>query len=403
MFDNFRGIITFEAVAPEPETFANMLRDSAASVADLRFRKGRIYGDVYRSDFEDVKCVAEKCRAQLCVSAKKGGVFTVRRYRRRTGLVIGFALAFAMILYLSNVVMTIEIYGNETLTDKQVESVLNDAGIRIGTFIPSADLREAERIAVSSSDSIAWIGLRTSGCKLQAEISEVTAPPEMIPTSVPCNIVSSRDAQIVDIKNVYMGMLIPMLHDGVKKGDLLISGTVEDGKGGVYYSHSMGEIIGRYGEKAVFTQPFEDEHFNYGEKISRKTLYFFGLKIPLYVGRNNFGSCEYDEETDYIRLLNIRLPVGIIRSEYKPYTTEKVVYSSEQARAILEEKIKLYEHNFFDGEDITVVDRQVFFSENSAEAKAVVNYTLESDIGIEQEIFAKQTSPAESEETAENK
>ena len=389
MFDNIRGIITFEAVAPEPEAFVNMIKDGPVSVTNMRTARGKIYGDVYRNDFDEVRKTAEKLGAQLCVHSKRGSVFTVRKYRRRTGMLVGLALAFAMVAYLSNVVMIVEVYGNETLSDKQIASLLEDQGIHIGAFIPSIDLREAERLITSSSDRIAWIGLRSKGCKIQAEISEISASPEIIPTSVPCNIVSSRDAQIVDIKNVHMGMLVRMLHDGVKKGDLLISGTVEDGKGGVYYSHSMGEIIGRYTDKVVFRQPFEDEHFDYGEKIVRKKLYLFGLKIPLYIGRNNFGNYEYDEETSYVRLWDISLPIGTVTSEYKTYGIDTVTYSSEQARALLEDKIKLYEHNFFDGEDITVIDREVFFSEDGSEAKAVVKYTLESDIGVTQEIMAK--------------
>lgn len=389
MFDNIRGIITFEAVAPEPEAFVNMIKDSPASVTNMRTAHGKIYGDVYRSDFGEIKKTAEKLGAQLCVRSKRGSVFTVRKYRRRTGMFIGLALAFAMVVYLSNVVMIVEVYGNETLSDKQVISLLEDQGIRIGAFIPSIDLREAERLITSSSDSIAWIGLRSKGCKIQAEISEISAFPEIIPTSVPCNVVSSRDAQIVEIKNVHMGMLVRMLHDGVKKGDLLISGTVDDGKGGVYYAHSMGEIIGRYTDKVVFRQPFEDERFDYGETVVRKKLYLFGLKIPLYIGRNDFGNYEYDEETNYVKLWNIQFPVGTVTSEYKTYDIDNVTYSSEQARAMLEDKIKLYEHNFFDGEDITVIDREVFFSEDGGEAKAVVKYTLESDIGVTQEIMAK--------------
>ena len=389
MFDNIRGIITFEAVAPEPETFVNMVKDSPVSVTNMRTAHGKIYGDVYRTDFDEVKKTAEKLGVQLCISSKRGSVFTIRKYSRRVGMLIGLALAFAMVAYLSNVVMIVEVYGNETLSDKQIVSLLEDQGIRIGAFIPFIDLREAERRVTSSSDNIAWIGLRSKGCKIQAEISEVSASPDIIPTSVPCNIVSSRDAQIVEINNVHMGMLVRMLHDGVKKGDLLISGTVEDGKGGVYYAHSMGEVIGRYTDKVVFRQPFEDERFDYGEKIVRKKLYFFGLKIPLYIGRNNFGNYEYDEETSYVKLWNIHFPVGTVTSEYKTYDIDNVTYSSEQARTMLEEKIKLYEHNFFDGEDITVIDKEVFFSEDGSEAKAVVKYTLESNIGVTQEIMAK--------------
>ncbi len=55
MFDNIRGIITFEAVAPEPEAFVNMLRESPVSVSDIRLESGKIYGDVYRADFDEVK------------------------------------------------------------------------------------------------------------------------------------------------------------------------------------------------------------------------------------------------------------------------------------------------------------------------------------------------------------
>lgn len=392
MFDNIRGIITFEAVASEPEAFVNMLRDSPVPVFDMRLESGKIYGDVYRADFEEVKRTSERLGAQLCVHSKRGGVFTVRKYRRRIGMLIGLVLAFAMVAYLSNVVMIVEVYGNETLTDKQVISLLRDQGIRIGAFIPSVDLREAERRIVSSSDDIAWVGLRSKGCKIQAEISEIGEFPDIVPTSVPCNIVSSRDAQIVEIKNVHMGMLVRMLHDGVKKGDLLISGTVDDGKGGVYFAHSMGEVIGRYTEKVVFRQAFEDERFDYGEKTVRKKLCFFGLEIPLYIGKNNFGNYEYDEETRYAELWGIKFPIGIISAEYKPYDIVPVTYSPEQAKTILEDKISLYERNFFDGEDVTVVDKEVFFSEDSGEAKAVVMYTLESDIGVTREIMAKQPS-----------
>lgn len=389
MFDNIRGIITFEAVAPETEAFVNALKESSAPVSDMKVRNGRIYGDIYRSDFGEVKKAAEKLGAQFSVRSKRGAVFTVRKYRRRFGMLIGFALAFALVVYLSNVVMIVEVYGNETLSDKQITSLLADQGIHIGAFIPSVDLREAESRIVSSSDDIAWIGLRSKGCKIQAEVSEIEASPQIVPTSVPCNIISARDAQIVAVNNVYMGMLVRMLHDGVKKGDLLISGTVEDGKGGVYFAHSMGEIIGRYTEKAVFKQSFEDERFDYGEKILRKKLYFFGAEIPLYIGRNNFGNYEYDETTDYAELFGIRFPVGIVTAEYKPYEICPVSYSSEQAKAILEDKIKQYERNFLSGGDITVADKEVFFSEDGKEAKAVVKYTLESDIGVTQEIMAK--------------
>lgn len=281
MFDNIRGVISFEAIAPEPEVFVNNLKASSVSVTNLKCKGNKLSGDAYWSDFEDIKQIAEDDGVQLSIAKKRGGVFTVRKYRLRAGLAVGFFLAVIMVAYLSNVVMSIEVFGNETLTDKQVESLLNDCGIHIGTFIPSVDLREAERIIVSESEEISWIGIRSSGCIIEAEITEADKPPEMIPTRTPCNVVSAKDAEIVEIHDIYMGMLIPMLHDGVKKGDLLISGTVDNGKGGVYYAHAMGKIIGRYDENVTFYQPYSEEKLRYTEKVTRKTLNFSELKFPL--------------------------------------------------------------------------------------------------------------------------
>ncbi|MDE6709913.1 MAG: sporulation protein YqfD [Oscillospiraceae bacterium] len=180
-----------------------------------------------------------------------------------------------------------------------------------------------------------------------------------------------------------------MLHDGVKKGDLLISGTVEDGKGGVYYAHAMGKIIGRYDEKVTFFQPYSEEKLQYTEKITRKTLNFFGLKIPLYVGRNNFEQHEYDEKVSFLKIFNIQIPIGIVYSEYKLYDTEIEEIPQEKAVQLLEEKISLCEKNFYSDEDMTIIGREVYFSETEEGMTAVVKYTLEGDIGVTKEIMAR--------------
>lgn len=389
MFNSIRGVITFEVIAAEPEIFVNYLLESNISVSKVHCKNGKIYGNVYMTDFKEVEKIAVQCNAQICIYRKKGSIFIVQKYRKRTGLVAGFLLAFIMLVYLSNTVMVIEIYGNEKVSDNKVISLLNDSGIHIGTFVPNVNLREAERKIVSSSDEIAWIGIRSSGSRIQAEIREMDDPPDMVSASVPCNIISSRDAQIVEIRNVNMGMLVPMLYDGVKKGELLISGTVEDGKGGVYYAHAMGEIIGRYSEKVTFVQTYIDERFDYDDRITKKTFSFFGLKLPLYRKQNDFQQYEYDETTAYLKLFNMKLPIGIIYSEYIPYRINEVEYTVEQAKSILEDKIKLYEYNFFDKEDVVVIDREVSFLEDDDKVSVLLKYTLESNIGIMQEIMVK--------------
>ncbi len=389
MFDSLNGIITFEAVAPDTTSFVNLLKESCVAVDNLRYKNSKIIGKIYKKDFSELKKIGNMCNAQIDVIDKKGIIFLAAKYKKRIGLIAGAVLAAFLVIFLSDTVMIIDVYGNDNISDSYVLSLLNDAGIYIGANISDIDLRSAERIVVSSSDEISWIGIRSSGCKIQAEVCEFNDTPEIVQKNIPCNIVSTKDAQIVEIRNVYSGMLVQMLNNGVKKGDLLISGTVEDGKGGVYYTHSRGEIIGRYVETIIFTQPYYGETIAYEDEVTYNTIHFFGIRLPLNIRKEKFDNYEFDEDITYLKLLDMQLPVGMIYSHYKPYTINDVEYDTEQARAMLNEKIKLYEYNFLSGEDTTVVDKNVEFTEMNNSLKVTVKYTVEGNIGISKEIMVK--------------
>ena len=81
--------------------------------------------------------------------------------------------------------------------------------------------------------------------------------------------------------------------------------------------------------------------------------------------------------------------MGIICSEYKPYTIDETEYNEEQAKLLLENKIANYEANFYDGEDLKIINKQLDYKNKQDGIEVSVIYTLEGDIGIEQEILAK--------------
>ena len=79
----------------------------------------------------------------------------------------------------------------------------------------------------------------------------------------------------------------------------------------------------------------------------------------------------------------------MIYSRYKPYQICPVEYDIEQARTLLLDKIKLYEWNFFNEENITIVDKKVEYTELNDSLKATVTYTVEGNIGTSKEIMVK--------------
>lgn len=389
MFDSIKGRISFEAVAPDSEKFINTMMASRIVADNIQYKNGKIIGKIYKHDFNELKNVGNSCDAQISILERNGVIFDVLRYKKRTGLIVGVVIAIMIIYFLSDVVMIIEVYGNVRVSDNYVLGLAKDAGINIGSHISELDLRKAERIMVSSSDKISWIGIRSSGCRIQIEVYEMDNSPDVVQKNTPCNIVSTRDAQIIDIKNVYSGMLMQMLNNGVKKGDILISGTVEDGKGGVYYTHSIGEIIGRYTETVTFTQPYCDEMMDYGSQIELNTIHILGCKIPLYIKKYESENYELNENITYLKLFGINLPVGMIYTEYKPYSIKPIEYTKEDAEKIILDKIERYELNFLNNENTKVIDKSIEYIEKDMVLKAVVRYTVEGNIGISKEIMVK--------------
>lgn len=383
------GSIDF-TVRPENVTdYINRLVDSRIAVKGLTYDKNAVRGRISWYDRKRFAGFNEENLCEVIEEKERGVLYLLAGYKKRTGFYIGVVLAVLIVLFGSNTVLRIEIYGNETVSDARITSALENYGISIGKFIPSINIRRSEQLALTSLDELRWMGIRTSGCVVKVEVSEAIKMPEMFSSNTPCNIISSKDAQIVDIKNVYAGMLVPMLYDGVKKGDILVSGTVKSSTGNDYYVHAAGEIIGRYKESMTFFQPFADEIIEYEDSFERKSLYLFGLKIPLYLGGNPYTEYEYSEQLNYLSVLGLKLPAGIVYSEYKPYLTKRVEYDHMQVKRLIEEKVDNYERNFYSGEDILITDRQHEWTILENGVELTVEYTIEGNIGQTQDIMAK--------------
>lgn len=387
---DIKGFAVFKIVTDDVPQTMNLLKGGDFAVHDIRAAKGaEVTGEVHWYDVNKLKALMADRLVQLEITSRRGLVYMLMKYRRRLGIFIGVFLAAAVVFICSNTVLRIEVNGNETMSDSEVISVLNDYGISVGKYIPSLDIRKIERQIITAFDKFRWIGIRSSGCRIIVEVSEITDSPEMVATSVPCNIIAARDAQIVDVRNVYMGMLIPMINDGVKKGELLISGTVDGKLDHDYYVHAMGEVIGRYTDEITFTQPLCDTVRSYGDSFTRRSLYILGLRIPLYLNAKDDFAYDLDERLEYVNFLGLTLPVGTVFSEYMPYTEQEITYTPEEAETLLDEAVARYEKNFLDGEDIVIIDVQREFRRSEDKVEAVVTYTLEGDIGVEQEIMAK--------------
>jgi similar to stage IV sporulation protein len=389
MLDNLRGVLTFRAAPFSTEGFLDELKKSPVSARKIAEKDGFLTGEIYAFDKKELTKFAAKSDTPLEFIDSRGLILSAMKYRSRHGIIIGLVLSFLMIFYLSNIVLRINIYGNETLSDKEVEAVLADNGLFIGAFLPSVNLRSAEAAVVSEVSRIGWIGIRRRGCILEAEISEMTLPPEIVDTNSPCNVAATRDAQIVKINAVPQGMLVPMLYDTVKKNEILVTGVIQGKFGNTYLVHAEADIRGRYSETVSITQNLIDASYDFSPPENRNFIYFFGGRIPLFWGEYSAPNYEYSEEINRFNLFSLQLPVGIVYGKYRSYTPSQAVYSLEEAQVLLETKIARYEKNFLDENATEIISKEAQYTAVPNGIKADIKYVLESNICKTEYIFAK--------------
>lgn len=387
MFGKIRGMASFKASGSKMYTFINNVRGNGITCMSQKCRSGCFYGTIYMHDMNKIASLAKENAIELEFTNKKGMPFKMHGYRFRFGIIIGFFVLISFVFYLSNIVVSVEVCGNLGISREQIVSALADTGIYKGKFIADINFRKCEQKLRLSIPEIAWAGIRHTGSRIVVDVTEVDPPPEMLRDEIPCNIVAECDAQIESVE-LYSGRLMKKIGDGVKKGDIIISGVVDDDGGHTLKKHAMGKIIGIYEEQIDLTQELSSQGQIYSEEeVTKKYFDFFGFRIPLFIKNTDFESFDYSETSNNFMFLGKKLPLGMIHSTYAPFEYKTLSYSSEEADILLQQKLSVYEKNFYDSKEVEVVSREITKKSNNDKMEYNVKYVLKGEIGMDYEIF----------------
>jgi similar to stage IV sporulation protein len=345
------------------------------------------YAEIYRRDLNRIKEIATECGIDISHYEYETISKKIIRYKNRIGILSGLILVAAAIWYFSHIVMVIEIQGNSYVREDVILSALEELDIKQGTFIDDIDFSYCENELRIMVDGISWAGIRHTGNRVVVQITEIVEAPEMLRERISCNVVADKAAQITST-SVYEGQLMRIVGDYVMPGDMLISGITEDAHGNITKHHASGLIKGIYEETAVFTENYtSEEYVETNNSISENYLKLFNLKIPLFIGKNNFASSNISENEQYLELFGKKLPIGIIKKKITETQYDEINYSDEEIEEKIMERIYLYEMNFLSDEKI--LERKISSEKNEDGIVYTVNYTVEGEIGEQSDVFIK--------------
>ncbi len=342
---------------------------------------------IHAGDLAEIKRLAAHFSIELECEALPSLAGKIRRHRLRIGIPIGLFCAVSLIFWLSNSVTVIEIQGRTNVSEAAILAMLEQEGVRRGSWIPDIDVRRCEQQLRMHVPGIAWAGIRHTGSRLVVEISESTPVLPPLNERLPCNIVSLYDAQITDV-TVYNGHLQRMIGDGVSAGELLVSGVWETPYGETKYHHALASVCGIYEKEAELSEYFTiTETEQTGRTHRRNVLQLFHIQIPLGTGTPDYAEYDSTEAEVPLSILGFPLPVSLIQQRWTETETRIHQRTEEETRLALNGALVRYEKNFL--ADVTILERRTTFTSDENGMTCHVTYRVEGEIGTSSEIFLK--------------
>lgn len=383
-----RAYLRFSAEGSSLSAFRAALRTAGISCRLQQMRDGVFFAETRACRQRALSALAEEHGITLQILETHGLRYRLRPYRSRCGVLCGLLCGLAFLYWCNTTVRSIEITGNETVSDTEILNALAALGVERGTpisDIPFSYVEQQMRLRVSD---IEWIALRHQGGRLIVDLSQERNPPEMDRSHMPANIIAAVPAQITNI-NVMGGHAVKQVGDTVSAGELLITGVQQDEESGVLrYYRAAGEVTGIYPAEFTCEQPFVAELPVRGTTYTEPVLEVFGKRFSLSLTFDTpKGDLLYEETRRPLSIFGHELPLTLIDRHFTEPAFALTAYSEEEARAILTEKAERYERNFHANDRI--ISRNAEFSQSDLGISLHINYVFEGAIGKSSEIFVK--------------
>ena len=333
--------------------------------------------DTYAKNYKYLRHGAKSSGVKIRIKEKHGLFMFLRRYKGRFGILAGTAAAIILLVFCQSRIWKIEISGCGDELKNAVKYQLFENGVNTGCDKNKIDPKELSRLRVINDDRIAWIAINIVGSTAFVEVSERQPPPEAIdPDNRIANLVAACDGQIKYLE-IYEGQTLVKVGEAVSRGDILVSGIMEDQYGKKQLKFSRGKVIARVNEQVKISVPLKQSVWQQTGKEKTRCFISVGEKlVPIWGFKNVSGAYSVSENRQKVIFFDI------VTRKYAPQqlvTTE------------IDEKIaKEYAMSQLDKQDITGEEKIISRSRKAELLNGVLTVTenrvVEKDIAVSKEI-----------------
>ena len=334
-------------------------------VLDYSVRRGRFVETELKGNYTYIT-VSTEFDEELRLFLESRGIKCTRKrsrvfgYRRRYGLILGAFVFLLIISYFSSLLWSLDVSGNQRLTDQEIRELLRECGVHEGVALKDIN-NDLVRIKIMSlSKDIAWISVNVKGMRAEVVVAEAERTPEKESSPDYSHIVASFDGLITGIV-IERGQQIVKVGESVKKGDLLVSGIIEERDGDVSLVNASARVYAQTEREVTCIQPYKRTVVSVSEgKIERISLESLGKSIKFSLKYGLTGA-EYDiirKRGSVCIFDSFRLPVYYVAEYGIRKQVSTVSLTRDEARRMAESDAYRI---LFDGTDAELVSKRFFY------------------------------------------
>lgn len=384
------GAVTIKVEGFFVERFLNICMNKKIFLQDLhRENSTYIKVKILKSDFKEIRHIAQKTKCKVKIEKKSGLPFFVNKYRKRKIFAVAILVIAIFLFIITKFIWNVEVLGNEKISVEEIKQVAKEYGIEEGRLKSDINIEKVSNLIRLNRDDISWIGITIKGTNAIITIEEVTEKPEIIDKSRICNIVASEDAVISKIV-VQNGTARVNVGDEVKKGDLLVEGVMEGAYTGTRQVHAEANVLGKIlYSKERKENLVQNEKIKTGNKEEKIEICINNFKINFNKGVSKFE--KYDTITTNKKLKffsDFYFPISLKKHVNSEYEIIPKTYSEEELK---EKIIKDLEEEMESEYEISKYQekykkREIFTNCNSGELTVKLVYEIQREISTKEEI-----------------
>ncbi|MBO4431953.1 MAG: sporulation protein YqfD [Clostridia bacterium] len=321
-----RGFLSVKFEGVYSEAILTKIAAEKISIWNLVYKNGIITGKIYSKDFTRLRKLRKGTGIKIKILEKSGLPFFIMRHKNRVGLIVGAVFFFFILEILSSFIWVINISGNNKVPTSDILNSLNEIGIFENMHAADIDSKIlAQRLLLKRKD-LAWASLNVEGCVLNVNVTEVK---DALKTKEkpPVNQVAAKDGIIRKIDAV-AGDVRVKIGDNVHKGDILISGIVENITS-TSFVHSDGKVIAQveevYKARSDFLQSFAHKT---GKNKTKRVLEILGARIPLFLAQKE-KQANVSYKCGQIKIMGNRVPLKLYTANYDYYNTVYIRFGED--------------------------------------------------------------------------